>query len=292
MEVLLNILDDLDDDQLSLFQWYLQKPNIVQGLPGIKKSRLQTLDRCKTVDVMVQTYGLQGAVQVTRVVLEKILRNDLLQRFPASSSGPGVHVSDVGKTSENRERSSSQTQASLPQTEDSCQLTVDTNTVNRHLKLSDNNRKVTYVMKDQSYPDHPDRFDYWEQLLCRTGLTGCCHWEVEWRGEVEISVSYRGIRRRGFSNDCVFGCNDQSWSLICSDLHGYSVSHNNRETPIRSSSVSHRVSVYVDVPAGTLSFYRVSSDSLILLHTFNTIFTEPLYPGFGVWWPGSSVFLC
>uniref|UniRef100_A0A3P8STQ7 Pyrin domain-containing protein n=1 Tax=Amphiprion percula TaxID=161767 RepID=A0A3P8STQ7_AMPPE len=76
-EVLLNILYELDDDQLSIFQWFLQKPNIVQGLPGIKKSRLQTLDRCKTVDVMVETYGLQGAVQVTRVVLEKIPRNDL-----------------------------------------------------------------------------------------------------------------------------------------------------------------------------------------------------------------------
>uniref|UniRef100_A0AAQ6A268 NACHT domain-containing protein n=1 Tax=Amphiprion ocellaris TaxID=80972 RepID=A0AAQ6A268_AMPOC len=117
-EVLLNILDDLDDDQLSIFQWFLQKPNNVQGLPAITKSRLQTLDRCKTVDVMVETYGLQRAVQVTRVVLEKISRNDLLQRFPASSSGPEVHVSDVGETSENREPSSSQTQPPLPQTED------------------------------------------------------------------------------------------------------------------------------------------------------------------------------
>uniref|UniRef100_A0A3P8U0V6 Pyrin domain-containing protein n=1 Tax=Amphiprion percula TaxID=161767 RepID=A0A3P8U0V6_AMPPE len=81
-EVLLNILDDLNDDPLSLFQWFLQKPNNVQGLPAITKSRLQTVDRCKTVDVLVETYGLQRAVQVTRVVLEKIHRNDLLQKFP------------------------------------------------------------------------------------------------------------------------------------------------------------------------------------------------------------------
>ncbi|XP_051794983.1 NLR family CARD domain-containing protein 3-like isoform X2 [Acanthochromis polyacanthus] len=171
----------------------------------------------------------------------------------------------------------------------SCQLTVDTNTVNRKLKLSDNNRKVTYVMEDQSYPDHPDRFD-WYQLLCGTGLTGRCYWEVEWRGGVFISVSYRGIRRKGNSYDCWFGRNDQSWSLYCSDV-GYSVRHNNSETFISSSSVSDRVSVYVDVPAGTLSFYRVSSDSLILLHTFNTTFTQPLYPGFG-FYSGSSVSLC
>ncbi|XP_014882437.1 stonustoxin subunit alpha-like [Poecilia latipinna] len=179
----------------------------------------------------------------------------------------------------------------------SCQLIIDTNTVSRKLKLSEDNRKVTYVKELQSYPDHPDRFDYWNQLLCRTGLTGRCYWEVEWRGRVYISVSYRRIRRNGNNRDCVFGVNDHSWRLSCSDDEGYSVRHNNRETRLSSSSsssVSNRVSVYVDCPAGILSFYRVSSDSLIHLHTFNTTFTEPLIPGFGVWWPssGSSVFLC
>uniref|UniRef100_A0A8P4K5M8 Protein NLRC3 n=1 Tax=Dicentrarchus labrax TaxID=13489 RepID=A0A8P4K5M8_DICLA len=177
----------------------------------------------------------------------------------------------------------------------SCELTVDTNTVNRNIKLSDNNRKMIHVEEVQSYPDHPDRFDYWSQLLCRNGLTGRCYWEVEWRGGVYISVSYRGISRRGESRDCVFGWNDQSWSLQCSD-DGYSVCHNKRRTPISSSSSSSssgRVAVYVDCPAGTLSFYTVSSDTLIHLHTFNTTFTEPLYPGFGFgFWSGSTVSLC
>ncbi|XP_039669467.1 neoverrucotoxin subunit alpha-like [Perca fluviatilis] len=175
---------------------------------------------------------------------------------------------------------------------DACELVVDTNTVSRRLKLSDNNRKVTGVEEDQSYPDHPERFDCWPQLLCRDGLTGRCYWEVERRGRSYISMSYRGIRRRGGSKDCGFGGNDQSWSLFCSD-DGYSVWHNNRTTSTipSSSSVSNRVAVYVDCPAGTLSVYRVSSDSLIHLHTFNTTFTEPLYPGFRVW-SGSSVSLC
>uniref|UniRef100_A0A665SUW6 B30.2/SPRY domain-containing protein n=1 Tax=Echeneis naucrates TaxID=173247 RepID=A0A665SUW6_ECHNA len=163
-----------------------------------------------------------------------------------------------------------------------CELELDTNTIHRNLKLSDNNRKVTPVEEYQSYPDHPDRFDFCPQLLCRNGLTGRCYWEVEWSGLVYISVSYRGIRRKGHSADCVFGKNDQSWSLICSD-GGYSVWHNNREKSLSSSFVSHRVAVYVDCPAGSLSFYRVSSDSLIHLHTFNTTFTEPLYPGFRIW---------
>ncbi|XP_058469087.1 NACHT, LRR and PYD domains-containing protein 12-like isoform X2 [Solea solea] len=172
----------------------------------------------------------------------------------------------------------------------SCELELDTNTMHRNLKLSDDNRKVTHVTEDQWYPDHPDRFDVWSQLLCRPGLTGRCYWEVKWRGTVYISLSYRGIKRKGDSYDCVFGHNDQSWSLICSDVHGNFVRHCGTRTPIMSS-VSHRVSVYVDCPAGTLSFYSVSSDSLIHLHTFRTTFTEPVYPGFWVC-PGSSVSLC
>ncbi|XP_076735981.1 protein NLRC3-like isoform X2 [Maylandia zebra] len=178
----------------------------------------------------------------------------------------------------------------------SCQLTIDTNTLHTNLKLSDNNRKVIHVEEVQSYPDHPDRFDVWSQLLCTNNLTGRCYWEVEWRGNFYISVSYRRIRRKGRSYDCGFGNNDQSWSLSCCDDGPLRVWHNNKQTPISSSSfssfyISNRVAVYVDCPAGTLSFYRVSSDTLIHLHTFNTTFIEPLYPGFGVLFPGSSVLL-
>ncbi|XP_025761200.1 NACHT, LRR and PYD domains-containing protein 3 isoform X2 [Oreochromis niloticus] len=179
----------------------------------------------------------------------------------------------------------------------SCDLKLDTNSVHRKLKLSDNNRRVTAVTEEQPYPDHPERFEYWLQLLCTNGLTGRCYWEVKWSGEVHISVTYRGVTGRGGSNDSRFGVNSQSWSLRCSDADQYSVCHNNRRTDLSfsssSSSVSNRVAVYVDCPAGTLSFYRVSSDdTLNHLHTFNTTFTQTLYPGFWLLSYGSSVSLC
>ncbi|CAI5638680.1 unnamed protein product [Oreochromis niloticus] len=171
----------------------------------------------------------------------------------------------------------------------SCQLTIDTNTVNRNLKLSDNNRKVIRVLSIPLYRDHPDRFDWYPQLLCKDELEGRCYWEVEWRRTAWISVSYRGIKRKGRSDECVFGLNDQSWSLRCSN-DAHSVWHRSIKTSVSSSSsVSNRVAVYVDCPAGTLSFYRVSSDTLIHLHTFNTTFTEPLYPGFGFWAPSDGL---
>ncbi|XP_034005218.1 NLR family CARD domain-containing protein 3-like isoform X2 [Trematomus bernacchii] len=179
-----------------------------------------------------------------------------------------------------------------------CELELDTNTAQRKLKLSDNNRTVTRLEEEQPYPDHPERFDSWYQLMCREALTGRCFWEVERRGEVYISVTYRGISRRGKSQDCEFGKNDQSWSLECSDDGRYCVWHNNSLTNIPSSSSSSsssspsgRVAVYLDHPAGSLSFYRVSSDKLTHIHTFRTTFTEPLYAGFGLWTDGSSVSL-
>ncbi|XP_030606941.1 stonustoxin subunit alpha-like [Archocentrus centrarchus] len=178
----------------------------------------------------------------------------------------------------------------------SCHLTINTNTVYEWFKLSDNNRKVTRVDAKQPYPDHPDRFDR-PQLLCTDSLTGRCYWEVEWSGDVSIAMSYRGIKKSGNSEESLFGFNNQSWSLDCS--YCYSVLHNNKETSIFSfhnskdfKPVSNRAAVYVDLPAGTLSFFTIYSDTLIHLHTFNSTFTEPLYPGFGLWSHHSSVRLC
>ncbi|XP_067357070.1 NLR family CARD domain-containing protein 3-like isoform X5 [Channa argus] len=178
-----------------------------------------------------------------------------------------------------------------------CQLTIDTNTVKKKIQLSNSNTVMTHVKDDQSYPDHPERFDL-PQVLCRNGLTGRCYWEVEWSGKVHISLSYIGISRKGDGDDCAFGMNHQSWSLFCCE-GVYSVYHKNKGTsipvPFTSSfftpSVSNRVAVYVDSPAGTLSFYRVFPDKLTHIHTFNNKFTEAVYPAFRVW-PGSSVTLC
>ncbi|XP_045568189.1 stonustoxin subunit beta-like [Salmo salar] len=174
-----------------------------------------------------------------------------------------------------------------------CDLTLDLNTVDRLLSLSEENRKVTCRTEEQPYPDHPERFEDWRQVLCREGLTGRCYWEVEWSGIMGagIGVTYKGINRRGRGDDCCLGYSDKSWCLFCYD-NRYSARHNNNSTTIdvRPSS-SHRVGVYLDWSAGTLSFYRASSDTPTHLITFTSIFTEPLYPGFRVNYVGDSVSL-
>nr|XP_046150930.1 stonustoxin subunit beta-like [Oncorhynchus gorbuscha] len=171
-----------------------------------------------------------------------------------------------------------------------CDVTLDPNTVNRLLSLSEENRKVTRRKEEQLYPDHPERFEGSEQVLCREGLTGRCYCEVEWSGRrVGIGVTYKGINRRGGGDDCCLGWNNKSWSLFCSD-NSYYACHNNITTTIDvHPSGSHRVGVYLDCSAGTLSFYRASSDTLTHLYTFTSTFTEPLYTGFRVWGDDSSV---
>ncbi|XP_005951090.1 E3 ubiquitin-protein ligase TRIM21-like [Haplochromis burtoni] len=84
-EELLNILEDLTDDEFEGFKWRLQQGEVLASRPTIKKSRLQTAKRRDTVDLMVHTYTLPGAVEVTRKVLERVCRNDLLQSLSASS---------------------------------------------------------------------------------------------------------------------------------------------------------------------------------------------------------------
>ncbi|XP_056445638.1 NACHT, LRR and PYD domains-containing protein 3-like [Gadus chalcogrammus] len=179
-----------------------------------------------------------------------------------------------------------------------CDLTLDPNTAHRHLSLSEDNRKVTGVGEDQSYPDHPERFHHWPQVLGREALTGRCYWEVEWEEWVYIGVIYRGIKRSGGGGDSGLELN-KSWCLDCS-YDGYSARYNGIETalPLRPAG-STRVGVYLDRPAGSLSFYRVSpggggsSDTLTLIDTVWSSFTqEDLLPGVWVWRGGSSASLC
>ncbi|XP_047451970.1 tripartite motif-containing protein 16-like [Mugil cephalus] len=151
----------------------------------------------------------------------------------------------------------------VPKTRDefwkySCEITLDPNTANTKLLLSEGNRKVTRMNQPQSYSDHPDRFTDYCQVLSRESLTGRCYWEVELRGRgVCVAVAYKNIRRAGNSYECGFG-----------------------------GPGSSRVGVYLDHRAGLLSFYSVS-ETMTLLHRVQTTFTQPLYAG--LWIFGSGV---
>lgn len=172
------------------------------------------------------------------------------------------------------------------------ELELDTNTMSRNLKLSDNNWTLTHVEEEQPYPDHQERCEA-PRVLCKHALTDRCHFEFEWTGCVTIALTYR--RQRTDLEESEFGENDHSWSLQCEhslDEDVYCVQHNHLGLYLNHlPSLSRRVAVNLDYLAGTLSFHTVSSNRQTHIYTFKTKFTEPLYVGFALK-PGSSVFLC
>ncbi|XP_030634930.1 NACHT, LRR and PYD domains-containing protein 3-like, partial [Chanos chanos] len=173
-----------------------------------------------------------------------------------------------------------------------CELTLDPNTAHKHLSLSDGHRTVTRG-DIQSYLDHPERFEKEPQVVCRESLTGRCYWEVSlYQAEVvNIAVTYKGIGRKGESDNCRLGYNEKSWSLICS-RSSFSACHNKQSNSIPVTPGC-KIGVYLDWLSGTVSFYRISSKKRPEhLHTFYCTFTEPLYAGFRLYSLQSSVSLC
>ncbi|XP_073349846.1 tripartite motif-containing protein 16-like [Pagrus major] len=170
------------------------------------------------------------------------------------------------------------------------EITLDSNTANTRLLLSEGNRNVTFMREQQSYSSHPDRFTHWQQVLSRESLTGRCYWEVEWRGGgVGIAVAYKNISRTESSGECGFGFNDKSWMLYCYK-DGYYFYCNSVHTLV-SGPLSSRVGVYLDHRAGVLSFYSVSR-SMTLLHRVQATFTQPLYAGLWFYSYGNSARFC
>ncbi|KAK2837081.1 hypothetical protein Q5P01_014293 [Channa striata] len=157
------------------------------------------------------------------------------------------------------------------------EITLDPNTANTRLFLSEGNRKATFSNHQQSYASHPDRFTNFCQVLSRECLTGHCYWEVEWTGGGGyVAVAYKSISRAGPGNRCRFGYNDKSWALDC--IHDtYQFWFNSISNPV-SGPQSSRVGVYLDHSAGILSFYSVS-ETMTLLHRVQTTFTQPLHAG-------------
>uniref|UniRef100_A0A8C4XGA5 Tripartite motif-containing protein 16-like n=1 Tax=Erpetoichthys calabaricus TaxID=27687 RepID=A0A8C4XGA5_ERPCA len=211
-----------------------------------------------TVTTDFSSEDLRKELSGLKKSLEKISQGDIMTRTPSGTNSSLVFFSLLS---------------------DFFPLTLDINTAHRALRLSEGNKKVTWERTKTKYPDHPDRFNLCVQVLCREALTGtCCYWEVECSGRfMKIGVAYKGLDRKGGVWECGLGNNDKSWCLVCSHSQ-YSVLHNNKQTVI-SAPYSPRIGVYLDWPAGSLSFYSVSH-TMTLLHRFNTSFTEPLYPGF------------
>ncbi|XP_014881790.1 E3 ubiquitin-protein ligase TRIM21-like [Poecilia latipinna] len=80
-EEILDVLEELSQEEFEKFKWFLQQPEILSGLPTVKRKHLEGAKTFDIVDVMVQIYTLERCMEVTCKILGKVNRNDLRTRL-------------------------------------------------------------------------------------------------------------------------------------------------------------------------------------------------------------------
>ncbi|XP_061587201.1 tripartite motif-containing protein 16-like [Cololabis saira] len=249
----------------------------LHNYPSLSPLRESTHSSSFSIHPLRYFLGVRVAVSEVRYQLEEILR-DTWKNISLAITDVDVLLSEP------------EPESRAEFLKYSCEITLDQNTANTQLLLSEGNRKVTFMDQHQSYSSHPDRFTRRIQVLSRESLTGRHYWEVERKTDaVSVAVSYKNIFRSGGWKKSGFGGNDKSWSLYCYNTR-YVFWHNNIRTS-NPGPVTSRIGVYLDHRAGVLSFYSVS-ETMTLLHRVRTFFTQPLYAGVWVYHRGDSADLC
>ncbi|XP_069808400.1 E3 ubiquitin/ISG15 ligase TRIM25-like [Dendropsophus ebraccatus] len=160
--------------------------------------------------------------------------------------------------------------------EDRADILLDVRTANNNLLISDDLRTVTWTQEKQNRPETAERFqDYYQVMSSRRFSSGRHYWDVKssrsgwWR----VGMCYPSIDRR--KRRSYIGNNNKSWCMSRFN-NQYSVRHDRKVIKLPKRGSSDRVRICLDYEAGQLSFYELC-DPIKHLHTFTTIFTEPLY---------------
>ncbi|XP_053735865.1 stonustoxin subunit beta-like [Synchiropus splendidus] len=179
-----------------------------------------------------------------------------------------------------------------------CDVSLDPETVNGNLAMSEENKKVTHG-KWLSPSFSTKRFHPFHQALAQEGLMGQCYWEVEWSTsqseDVAVGVCYKGMSRKGDGDNSRLGWNVMSWCLghRWSPPHPTLYAEHDKHCVYISvpETGCDKLGVFLDWNAGTLTFYKVTADTLSHIHTFRARFSEPLYPAFMIWRESNYIFL-
>ncbi|XP_066572320.1 E3 ubiquitin-protein ligase TRIM39 [Amia ocellicauda] len=157
-------------------------------------------------------------------------------------------------------------------------LTFDSATAHKNLKVSEDRRKLRYASIPLRVPATRDRFDSTPAVLASQSFSfGKHYWEVEVGGRESWSVGvvYSGRARQG--RDAALGLDRRSWVLQQSDGEIQAL-HNGEGILVRERCA--RLGVFLDCDKGLLTFYSV--DSGHSLHCFKLTFAKPLSPAFSL----------
>uniref|UniRef100_A0A673IT63 E3 ubiquitin-protein ligase TRIM39-like n=1 Tax=Sinocyclocheilus rhinocerous TaxID=307959 RepID=A0A673IT63_9TELE len=161
-----------------------------------------------------------------------------------------------------------------------CQIvdvTLDPDTANPYLILSDDGKQVSDGDIEQDVPENPKRFNDYCVLAKQGFSSGRFYYEVQVKGKAEwdIGVARESINRKGM---ITYTPMNGFWAVILRNENEYKAC----ESPSVSFSLKvkpEKVGVFVDYEEGLVSFYDVGSSSHIYSFTGQT-FTEKLYPYF------------
>ncbi|XP_055521271.1 E3 ubiquitin-protein ligase TRIM69-like, partial [Leucoraja erinacea] len=156
-------------------------------------------------------------------------------------------------------------------------LTLNPDTANPWLQLSEDLCSVWMGAERQSLPESRWRFDRCAGVLATQGFTSGCHyWEVEVGGKTgwDLGVVRRSCQRKGRVERRP---REGYWRVSLRRVEGYQVV-TEPPTPLTLERGPMTVGVYLDHEGGQVSFY--DAGSMVHLYTFSHTFSETLYPYF------------
>uniref|UniRef100_UPI00358E5E84 E3 ubiquitin-protein ligase TRIM11-like isoform X2 n=1 Tax=Myxine glutinosa TaxID=7769 RepID=UPI00358E5E84 len=168
---------------------------------------------------------------------------------------------------------------------------LDPNSANPWVKISQDLRMATQTETDNHQPEHPDRFDRYAQVLSSDCFSSGRHyWEVDVRSSRSwgIGICLNSMGRKGGGNGCWMGGNPESWCLM-KDENEYFTRHNNQITILPVRRNPERVGFLLDCEEGEFTCF---GDSRVL-HVFRGNFLVPVKPAIGVYkHDGDSLRFC
>ncbi|KAM9501367.1 E3 ubiquitin-protein ligase TRIM11-like [Clarias gariepinus] len=157
-------------------------------------------------------------------------------------------------------------------------VTLDPDTANPYLILSDDGKQVTCGDKRQDLPDNPERFNQCYYVLGKEGFSSRrFYFEVQVSGKTawNLGVARESSNRKGNITACP---KNGYWCVCLRNMTDY-LACESSPACLSLPYFPEKVGVFVDYEEGLISFYDVDAKSHIYSFTGQT-FTEKLYPLF------------
>ncbi|XP_030635168.1 E3 ubiquitin-protein ligase TRIM39-like [Chanos chanos] len=157
-------------------------------------------------------------------------------------------------------------------------VTLDPNTANPYLSLSDDGKRVENAVIPQQFPKGPERFTNYKAVLGKNGFSsGKFYYEVMVKGNTEWSL---GVARGSIERIKSIKATPESGLWIVRLRRGKEYkAYVAPPVPLSLKHKPQKVGVFVDYEEGMVSFYDVTAKSHIYSFTGQS-FTEKLYPYF------------